>query len=284
MNKYLKKWGKLIKETALRSSVGIIYMSLVIAAILLGREYVYALLSAMALITVYEIVNMEFKRDALWKKLIYSFVGGILWILLFFVSVKVFLVSLFVLFFLWFFTYAVLLKKEESVFASSYYMFFFLLVYVLVGLYIGIDIYVSKGKMFFLSLFLMVSTFDVFSYAGGKTMGKTKLVPTISPGKTWEGFITGWLALTIAEVIFWLLGLWKVEPYTLGISVLLLAPVFLTGDLVESVVKRKADVKDSGFIIPGHGGIWDRIDSTIASFYIMWLLIYIEQVVQNGLL
>ncbi len=280
----VKKWIGLIKETALRSSVGTIYMSLVIAAILLGREYVYALLSAMALITVYEIVNMEFKKDALWKKLIYSLVGGILWILLFFVSVKVFLVSLFVLFFLWFFTYAVLLKKEDSVFASSYYMFFFLLVYVLVGLYIGVDIYVSKGKMFFLSLFLMVSTFDVFSYVGGKTMGKTKLVPTISPGKTWEGFITGWLALTIAEVIFWLLGLWKVESYTLGISALLLAPVLLTGDLVESVVKRKADVKDSGFIIPGHGGLWDRIDSTIASFYIMWLLIYIEQVVQNGIM
>ncbi len=280
----VSKWLLLIKETAFRSSVGIVYVALVVGAVLMGSTYVYGLLSAMALVTVYEIVTMEFKNDRWWKKLLYSIVGGVLWLLLFFVSIKVFLVSLFILFFLWFFTYAVLLKKEDDVFASSYYMFFFLLVYVLIGLYVGIDIYVSKGKMFFLSILIMVWTFDVFSYAGGKTMGKTKLVPTISPGKTWEGFITGWLALTISEVILWLFGLWKVEPYTLGISVLLLAPVFLTGDLVESVVKRKAGVKDSGFIIPGHGGIWDRIDSTIASFYVMWLLIYIEQVVQNGIL
>ncbi|NOZ91713.1 MAG: phosphatidate cytidylyltransferase [Dictyoglomi bacterium] len=275
----LRKWWSLIKETAFRSSIGVIYVAIVLGAVFLGGEYLYGLLSFMALVTVYEIVDMEFKGKEWWKKVIYGAVGVLLWLVLYFVSPEVFLALLFVIFFLWFFVYAVLLKKEEEVFSSSYYMFFFLIVYVLVGLYIGIDLYEHTGKMFFMSLLVMVWTFDVFSYAGGKTMGKTKLVPTISPGKTWEGFITGWLSLTILEVLLWLFHIWKVEPYTLGISVILLAPILLTGDLVESVVKRKAGVKDSGFIIPGHGGMWDRIDSTIAAFYIMWLLKYLEQVI-----
>ncbi len=277
----VRKWLSLLKETAFRSSVGIVYVAIVIGAIFLGGKYLYGLLSIMALFTVYEIIDMEFKGKSPWNKLIYGLIGILLWLLLFFVSVEVFLVVLFLAFFLWFFVSAVLLRKEDDVFASSYYMFFFLLVYVLMGLYIGARLYDVSGRMFFVSVLLMVWTFDIFSYAGGKTMGKMKLVPKISPGKTWEGFITGWLALTIVEVILWLTHLWNVEPYTLGVSVLLLAPILLTGDLVESVVKRKAGVKDSGFIIPGHGGIWDRIDSTIAAFYIMWFLLFLERVIEN---
>ncbi|GEM_PF-1772036 len=280
MNKAtFKNWLVLIKETAFRSSIGIIYVAIVLGAVFLGGEYLYGLLSFMALVTVYEIVDMEFKGKQWWKKAIYGAIGVLLWLVLYFFSLRVFLVLLFVIFFLWFFVYAVILKKEEEMFSSSYYMFFFLIMYVLVGLYIGIELYEQVGKMSFTSLLVMVWTFDVFSYVGGKTMGKTKLVPTISPGKTWEGFITGWLSLAILEVLLWISNIWKVEPYTLGISVILLAPVLLTGDLVESVVKRKAGVKDSGFIIPGHGGMWDRIDSTIAAFYIMWLLEYLEQVI-----
>ena len=276
-----KKWVTFLKESFFRSSTGIVYVIVVLGAIFLGGVYFYSLMSFMALITVYEIVDMEFKGRPWWLKLIYGSVGLILWLVLYFVSLRLFLIVLFLLFFIWFFITSVLFKNEEDVISSSYYMFFFLLIYVLIGFYIGIDVYRMSGGIFFISVLVMVWVFDVFSYVGGKTMGKMKLVPLISPGKTWEGFITGWLALTIVQVIMWLAGIWKLEPYTLGISVILFAPILLSGDLIESVVKRKAGVKDSGFIIPGHGGMWDRVDSTIAAFYFVWFLLYIQQVVNN---
>lgn len=270
-----------LKESFFRSFTGIVYVIVILSAIFLGGIYFYLLMSLMALITVYEIVDMEFKGRPWWVRLIYGAVGLTLWLVLYFVSLKLFLIILFLLFFMWFFITSVLLKNEEDVFSSSYYMFFFLLIYVLIGFYMGIDVYEISGKMFFISVLVMVWVFDVFSYIGGKAMGKMKLVPLVSPGKTWEGFITGWLALTIVQVIMWLAGVWKLEPYTLGISVILFAPVLLSGDLIESVVKRKAGVKDSGFIIPGHGGMWDRVDSTIAAFYFVSILLYIQQVVNN---
>jgi len=276
-----RNWMTFLKESFFRSSTGIVYVIVVLGAIFLGGVYFYSLMSFMALITVYEIVDMEFKGRPWWLKLIYGSVGLILWLVLYFVSLRLFLIVLFLLFFIWFFITSVLFKNEEDVFSSSYYMFFFLLIYVLIGFYIGIDVYRMSGGIFFISVLVMVWVFDVFSYVGGKTMGKMKLVPLISPGKTWEGFITGWLALTIVQVIMWLAGIWKLEPYTLGISVILFAPILLSGDLIESVVKRKAGVKDSGFIIPGHGGMWDRVDSTIAAFYFVWFLLYIQQVVNN---
>ena len=276
-----RNWMTFLKESFFRSSTGIVYVIVVLGAIFLGGVYFYSLMSFMALITVYEIVDMEFKGRPWWLKLIYGSVGLILWLVLYFVSLRLFLIVLFLLFFIWFFITSVLFKNEEDVISSSYYMFFFLLIYVLIGFYIGIDVYRMSGSIFFISVLVMVWVFDVFSYVGGKTMGKMKLVPLISPGKTWEGFITGWLALTIVQVIMWLAGIWKLEPYTLGISVILFAPILLSGDLIESVVKRKAGVKDSGFIIPGHGGMWDRVDSTIAAFYFVWFLLYIQQVVNN---
>lgn len=124
-----------------------------------------------------------------------------------------------------------------------------------------------------LGLLLLVWSNDTFAYLVGSQIGKTKLFPRISPKKTWEGSIGGGvLTLVIAYACFMVLGGYSLQDWmVLG----LLAVVFGgLGDLVESMMKRSLNIKDSGGILPGHGGILDRFDAFIfflpfATFYLI---------------
>lgn len=125
--------------------------------------------------------------------------------------------------------------------------------------------YVYGGEML-LYLLSLVWIADIGAYFSGRRFGKHKLSPAISPGKTWEGFYGG-LAANLLWIIFvyqlssgWGLGL--VQFILIGIATSLISVV---GDLFESVLKRQAGVKDSGKLLPGHGGVLDRIDSVIAA-------------------
>jgi len=101
---------------------------------------------------------------------------------------------------------------------------------------------------------------DIAAYVVGSAIGKRKLVPTLSPGKTWEGTMAGFVA---AGLIALLIANIDYLSYAVTFAVLV-GPVALAGDLVESWVKRRAGVKDSGSLFPGHGGMLDRIDSLLA--------------------
>jgi phosphatidate cytidylyltransferase len=103
---------------------------------------------------------------------------------------------------------------------------------------------------------------DVGAYAIGSLWGRRKIAPRISPGKTWEGTFGGFGAAALAVLgIAALFGLGRAEA---AIAVLTLGPVAFAGDLLESWMKRRAAVKDSGSLLPGHGGMLDRIDSLLA--------------------
>ena len=101
---------------------------------------------------------------------------------------------------------------------------------------------------------------DVAAYFCGRTFGKRKIFPLISPGKTWEGFLGG---LTAAGVVGVVLGIILGGDWAAGcvLVALLTSIAGVIGDLTESCVKRRAGVKDSGQILPGHGGVLDRLDS-----------------------
>jgi phosphatidate cytidylyltransferase len=122
---------------------------------------------------------------------------------------------------------------------------------------------------------------DVFAYLGGSLVGRRKIAPRISPGKTWEGTIIGCLAATIVFLLMQrAIGSWYGGPlsYAFRVDVLVavgIGPVAFAGDLLESWVKRRAGVKDSGTFLPGHGGMLDRIDSLVATapFVLLPLLI-----------
>jgi phosphatidate cytidylyltransferase len=113
-----------------------------------------------------------------------------------------------------------------------------------------------------LGIIFLIWSNDTFAYLGGSLYGKNKMIERVSPGKTWEGTLTGIVITFALSFLFDTLicplhgSLWLI----LGICVPILATI---GDLIESKLKREAGVKDSGSIMPGHGGILDRFDSLI---------------------
>ncbi len=123
-------------------------------------------------------------------------------------------------------------------------------------------------------VFCLLWANDIFAYLTGRLLGKHKLFPRISPGKTIEGSIGGLVFTLIATAVFAHYVDWLTIPIALGMAAI--AVVFGTlGDLCESMLKRQAGVKDSGKLIPGHGGILDRFDSVMFSvpFVFVFLLL-----------
>ena len=104
---------------------------------------------------------------------------------------------------------------------------------------------------------------DVTAYVAGSLVGRRKIAPRISPGKTWEGTIAGIVAAA-AVVVLWSRPELGLPAVSIAIAVLI-GPIAFAGDLFESWVKRRAGVKDSGTLLPGHGGVLDRIDSLVAA-------------------
>lgn len=114
---------------------------------------------------------------------------------------------------------------------------------------------------------------DVASYAVGSLAGRRQLAPRISPGKTWEGTIGGFAAAALTAVAIG--AVFGLPTVPVAIAAAGLGPVALAGDLIESWMKRRVEAKDSGSILPGHGGTLDRIDSllTVGPFVGLLLLL-----------
>jgi phosphatidate cytidylyltransferase len=116
-------------------------------------------------------------------------------------------------------------------------------------------------KLLFM-LFIIIWTNDTFAYLTGRIFGKTKLMERISPKKTWEGTVGGVLfAITVGVLlgVFWI----EENGWYWALLAGLLATAAITGDLFESMLKRTAGIKDSGNIMPGHGGVLDRFDAVL---------------------
>lgn len=158
------------------------------------------------------------------------------------------------------------------------------------GLYLGIcgasllnlrDL--SDGFWWTLTVLLAIMMADSGAYFVGRALGRHKLAPSLSPGKTWEGYIAGVFIgglLTMLLVSFWRAqpgvraGVSSVHGLVLGLLIAIFAPL---GDLAVSMIKRQVGAKDSGKIIPGHGGALDRVDSilwaaVIGYYYVSWFV------------
>jgi phosphatidate cytidylyltransferase len=117
---------------------------------------------------------------------------------------------------------------------------------------------------------------DVAAYLVGTAVGRRRIAPSISPGKTLEGTVAGFLACALSAVAVGMaFGLPRASVLIVAIG---LGPVGLAGDLLESLVKRRAGVKDSGAILPGHGGLLDRLDSLVTG------AIFVVAVLEAGVL
>jgi phosphatidate cytidylyltransferase len=145
----------------------------------------------------------------------------------------------------------------------------------------------TVGVNFILSVFCLVWAADIAAYFGGKAFGKRKLAPGISPGKSWAGVWSGMLgALVLAAFWLWLDSAFAMDSASLhtrlfsrfgviGVVgvVVFLAAMSVVGDLFESLVKRAAGAKDSSNLLPGHGGVLDRVDALLPVFPIAMALV-----------
>lgn len=129
------------------------------------------------------------------------------------------------------------------------------------------------GRVAVIWLFVIVWTNDIGAYFFGRTFGSTRITPKISPGKTWVGAIAGLIcsglvSLTFAGTFFENKGIWFII-----LLAILIAIVAQVGDLIESLFKRYYNVKDSGSLIPGHGGVLDRGDSIFLAAPVFFLIL-----------
>ncbi|MDO4708219.1 MAG: phosphatidate cytidylyltransferase [Pseudomonadota bacterium] len=125
---------------------------------------------------------------------------------------------------------------------------------------------IPRNHLWLLTALAIIWMADSGAYFAGRRFGRRKLAPVISPNKTVEGLLGGLIAAVLAGVVFGLFaGITPEQLPWLALAALLTALASVVGDLFESLLKRQAGVKDSGALIPGHGGVLDRIDSVLAA-------------------
>ena len=250
-----------MKEVLRRALTGVIYVVLLLGAVFLSSDAFDFLFMAFGLACLYEFKGIAQIKGyhifiaylALWWFFIY-FVKDTLPINILLVSTLVVDISLLVFLF----------SKKQLQF-SKVQKFCFAVLYIGGGcIFLTMIPYKENGfaKFLIMGIFILIWVNDTFAYLVGKSMGRTKLFPSVSPKKTVEGSLGGLIFACVAAYIM--------AGYETSLTLLqwiLLAIVLVIagnlGDLLESKFKRMAQVKDSGAILPGHGGMWDRLDSLI---------------------
>lgn len=158
---------------------------------------------------------------------------------------------------------------------------FLAVLYAVIPFSLMILLNTEQYRPLLLLLFVTVFVFDTGSYVAGNVLGKHKIAPSISPNKTWEGFLGGYLAVSLAlGLLFgWSKGIVPTGHFIdrLVLVTFIVSVLALFGDFFESWLKRRAGVKDSGMLLPGHGGFLDRFDAimVVAPFFYLchdWLL------------
>lgn len=152
----------------------------------------------------------------------------------------------------------------------------------ILGCFVAVIPLVQRSPLYLLSVLAIVWVADIGAYFAGKAFGKHKLAPSISPGKSWEGAIGGWLAVLLVAAASTMLPPLSntFAPRVLAgwgwgglfLALTLLVAASIVGDLFESQLKRRAGMKDSSNLLPGHGGVLDRIDAVIPALPLAVLL------------
>ena len=154
---------------------------------------------------------------------------------------------------------------------------FFSIIYIFIPLSLVIPIACFENQIYnykiLLGLLILIWSSDSWAFICGKLFGSRKLFERVSPNKTWEGFIGSIILTTATGYVISIngFGLSNIEWMILGILTVISATL---GDLFQSMLKRESNIKDSGNILPGHGGVLDRFDSILLCFPVFYLYLY----------
>ena len=264
-----------MNETLKRAISGAVYIVLLLSCILYSKDSFYILFGVFLAIALYEFSKLV--KINLWFSLITGlFIYVITCKSKFDLIIDSFLtgfttsISILLIGFLFSKKRQKISKPFRYVLLFGYIIFPFLL---LTKVPLGINGYNPK---ILISIFVLIWTNDTFAYLVGKNFGKHKLLPSISPKKTIEGFVGG---IIFSILISYFLATYFIETkqFIYWIIIAIIVSIFSTlGDLIESKFKRIANVKDSGNIMPGHGGVLDRLDSiifVIPFIYLFYLIL-----------
>ena len=262
-----------MKEVIVRFLSGVLYISIFLFSLFISREWYIGLLFILAVITLNEFLKLvNLKGIIVYIILAISFYflsykeinSSIILILL---SVTI-LVNLFLI-------RDILVLNKTSLFKSKRY---FCIIFYIISGFVFLSLIPFTNKVFepkiILGIFILVWTNDTFAYLVGKGVGKRKLMEKISPKKTIEGFFGGMAGALLASFIFFKFT--SIYNLIFWLFLALLVSVLGTiGDLIQSKFKRLAGVKNSGNIMPGHGGVYDRLDSIVFASPFIYLFIII---------
>lgn len=263
----------------LRALTGSIFVSLIIGALWIGPTSTIIVMSLFLLLGLIEYFNL-FKENKIIQ--VFNPLAVFFNLIIFFILIgttfeifpEQFASLIFPIIFILFLTE--LWRKKENPLLNIGVMSFSIF-YLIIPFYLMIAINSKSDheNPLAIGMFLLIWTNDTFAYLSGRFFGKTKLFERISPKKTWEGTFGGTI---VTIIVAYLIHLYTPD-YTLTfwvISACIVAPCSILGDLLESVFKRSLNIKDSGNILPGHGGILDRFDAAlfVVPFFYCWVTFY----------
>jgi len=279
-----------VSNLATRSITGVIFGFVVLGSIVLGPYAQMIVFSAFMVLGLNEFYNL-FRGHSIIH--VSKEIGLLIGIFIFFICVGHSLgwlpdLSVILVFPLFFMLILVELWKKDAHPILNISVLVFGVIYTVIPFYLTIDLnlrefsdphlemsFEAKIMPLVVGMYLLIWTNDTFAYLTGRLWGKTKLFERISPKKTWEGTIGGLLMTILAGYI---IGTFVNTDRTLFwvVSAVIIAPCAVYGDLLESLFKRSLEIKDSGNILPGHGGILDRFDAALFAipFFYCWTMIY----------
>ncbi len=277
-----------MREIIVRTISGVLYILIVVFSMFTTHEWFMGLFFILALITMSEYLKLVHLTSYLAYFLLAFFLYVVsykgfeftsLFTYLAFYDNAIYLYLILTIFVNLFMFKDILYTSKIPMFGKKKYV---VLILYMIGGFVFLTLIPFVDKQFVpklvVGVFTLVWANDTFAYIVGKSIGKHKLLERISPKKTVEGFLGGLFgAMLVSWVIFYFIHLYT---WQIWIGLAIISSVFGTiGDLVQSKFKRQAGVKDSGMIMPGHGGIYDRLDSIIyASPFLFAFLQIIDHV------
>lgn len=260
-----------MNETLKRAISGAVYIILLLGCISYSQESLAILFGAFLLIGVYEFCKMAF-LNVFVSLPIAAISYYFLWDKSQNIIIKTIIISLSIIISIKLLLYLFNVQKTNFKIATRYLLLIgYIIIPFIITNYVTIGINNKYNEKILISILILIWANDTFAYLVGKNFGKNKLFPSVSPKKTVEGFAGGMVFTIISSIL--LSRFYTESSLTKWMVIAVIISIFSTlGDLIQSKFKRVAGIKDSGKIMPGHGGILDRLDSII--FVIPFINLY----------